>query len=59
LLLDEYAKHLDSTIVADPRVKKPAFMKEDLIGNDEDFLHACPDQGFTNTSRLISKRNCQ
>jgi hypothetical protein len=52
LLLDEYAKHLDSTIVADPRVKKPAFMKEDLIGNDEDFLHACPDQGFTNTLRL-------
>jgi hypothetical protein len=59
LLLDEYAKHLDSTIVADPRVKKPAFMKEDLIVNDEDFLHACPDQGFTNTSRLNSKRNCQ
>jgi hypothetical protein len=52
LLLDEFAKHLDSTILVDPRVKKLAFKKENFFGNDKDFLHACPDQGFTKTSRI-------
>ena len=57
MLFDESEKNLDLSIVADPMVKKPAFMKEDLIRNDEDFLHACPDQGFTKTSRISNERN--
>jgi hypothetical protein len=59
LLLDEFAKHLDSTILVDPRVEKLAFKKENFFGNDKDFLHACPDQGFTKTSRISNESNCQ
>ncbi len=53
--LDKFAKHLDSTILVDPRVEKLAFKKEDLIGNDEDILYACPGQGFTKTSRISNE----